>query len=141
MRPISRTSSSSGPRLAAEGTATRTRLEAKRTRIERERQRTIDLVIRGIIGEEDARDRIAELKAQRAEVDAELATLDQAPSMISLHPATLERYSETVDRLAKAVIEHAAADDDRGPLVQSFRALVHSVTIHPKGHEQGSRSR
>jgi site-specific DNA recombinase len=50
-------------RLAASSTSTRARLEAKRTRIESERQRNVDLVIKQIIGEDDARGRIAELKA------------------------------------------------------------------------------
>jgi transposase InsO family protein len=32
---------------------------------------------------------------------------------------------------------HAGAEDDRGSLVASFRALVHSVTIHPNGPREG----
>jgi len=39
--------------------------------------------------------------------------------------------------LAEAVAEHAGAEDDRGTLVDDFRALVHSVTIHPKGLREG----
>ena len=27
--------------------------------------------------------------------------------------------------------------DDRGPLIPDFRALVHSVTIHPKAAREG----
>jgi hypothetical protein len=69
-------------RLAAEATATRARLETKRTRIEGELQRTIDLVIKGVIGEEDARERIAELKARRLEVEVE-----SPPSMRRLRPS------------------------------------------------------
>ena len=41
--------------------------------------------------------------------------------------------AETVDALAVSLAHHAEAQDDRGPLVGSFRALVYSVTIHPKG--------
>ena len=52
-------------RLAANSTSTRAKLEAKRSRIESERQRNIDLAIKRIIGEDDVRGRIAELKAQR----------------------------------------------------------------------------
>ena len=32
---------------------------------------------------------------------------------------------------------HAGAEDDRGPLVADFRALVHSIIVHPKGPWQG----
>src|SRR5207244_2096932 len=49
-------------------TSARAKLEAKRTRIESERQRNIDLVIKQIIGEDDARERIVELRAQRLQV-------------------------------------------------------------------------
>jgi CRISPR/Cas system-associated exonuclease Cas4 (RecB family) len=78
-------------RLAANATSTRAKLEAKRSRIESKRQRNIDLVIKRIIGEDDARGRIAELKAQRLQVEAELAALEEAPPVITLHPATLDR--------------------------------------------------
>jgi len=120
-------------RLAAAATATRARLESKRARIESERQRNIDMVVKGIIEEEDARQRIADLKAQRLQVEAEIATLEETPKIITLHPATLDRYVETVDALATNIAEHAEAEDDRGSLVKAFRALVHSVTVHPNG--------
>jgi site-specific DNA recombinase len=124
-------------RLAASATATRARLEAKRDRIEGERQRNIDLVVKGVIGEDDARDRIASLKSQRLEVEADIASLEEAPKVISLHPATLDRYAETVESLAASLADHAEAQDDRGPLLRSFRELVHSVTVHPKGPREG----
>src|SRR5258708_18696088 len=49
----------------------------------------------------------------------------------------LDQYAETVDALAASLAGHAEAEDDRGPLVRSFRALVHSVTIHPNGPREG----
>jgi uncharacterized protein (DUF924 family) len=124
-------------RLTAAATATRTRLKSKRDRIESERQRNIDMVIKGIIGEDDARIRIADLKAQRLQVEAEIAMLEEAPKIITLHPATLDRYVETLDALAVCVAEHAEAEDDRGSLVKRFRAVVHSVTVHSKGPREG----
>ncbi len=71
------------------------------------------------------------------EVEAEIASLEEAPKIITLHPATLDRYAETVDTLAASLAGHAEAKDDRGPLVRSFRALVHSVTVHPNGPREG----
>src|SRR5215831_1717440 len=84
-------------RLAGGATATRKRLEAKRHRIEGERQRNIDLVIRCVISEEDAKQRIAELKEERLRVEAELAALEEAPVPIALRPATLDRNIEAVN--------------------------------------------
>ena len=49
----------------------------------------------------------------------------------------LNRYAETVDALAASLADHAEAEDDRGGLVKSLRALVHSVTIHPNGRREG----
>jgi site-specific DNA recombinase len=123
-------------RLATNSTSTRAKLEAKRSRIESERQRNIRLVIKRIIGEDDARGRIAELKVQRLQVEAELAALEEAPPVITLHPATLDRYIETVDALAAARIMRELRTT-AGLLVASFRALVHSVTIHPNGPREG----
>jgi hypothetical protein len=87
--------------------------------------------------QDDARQRIAELKAQRLQVEAEIATLKEASKIITLHPATLDRYVEMVDALAAGLAEHAAPEDDRGSLVKSFRALVQSVTVHPNGPREG----
>ncbi|MER8961225.1 recombinase family protein [Mesorhizobium sp. M0701] len=124
-------------RLAAGATNARITLETKIARIEAERQRNIDLVVKGVIGDDDARERIAELKGRRIEAEAELANLEEAPSTLTVHPATIERYVKTVDELASVLAHHAEAIDDQGALVKSFRALVHSVTVHPKGARQG----
>ena len=124
-------------RLAGNAVAVRARLEAKRDRIEGERQRNIDLVIKYVISEEDAKLRIAELKEERLRVEAELAALEEAPVPIALHPATLDRYINTVNALAETMADHSGADDNRGSLIDDFRALVHSITLYPKGPWQG----
>jgi hypothetical protein len=110
--------------LAANSTSTRSKLEAKRSRIESQCQCNIDLVIKQIIGEDDARGRIAELKAQRLQVEAELAALEETPPVITRHPATPDRYIETVDALAAALADQAGAEDDRGSLVASFKGKL-----------------
>jgi site-specific DNA recombinase len=123
--------------LAATAVTTRPQLERKRDRFESERQRAIDMVIKGVIGEQDARIRITELKAQVLQAIAQLASLEQAPKIVALHPATLDRYIETVDRIAAVLADYAQAEDDRGSLIRDFRALVHSVTIHPNTPRNG----
>ncbi|MCH4561027.1 hypothetical protein [Mesorhizobium jarvisii] len=94
-------------------------------------------MIRSVIAEEDAKQRIAELKTQLSLIEAQLCGLDEPPSAVALHPATLRRYIETVDDLSKVLADHATAPEDRGPLTQNFRALVHSVTVHPKPARKG----
>lgn len=100
----------------------RTRLKAKRDRIERERQRNIDLVVNYVISDDDAKHRIAKLKEERLRVDAALAALDAGHPLV-----TWENYS---------MAGHAAAGDEGGFLIDYFRAVVHSVIIHPKGPRQ-----
>ncbi|MTV16711.1 MULTISPECIES: hypothetical protein [Bradyrhizobium] len=63
-------------RLARNASAERLRLEAKRDWIEGARQRNTDLVIRYVIWDEDAKQRIAELKQERLRIEAELAALE-----------------------------------------------------------------
>ena len=64
-------------------------------------QSTLELRASGgeTIEEEDARQRITDLKVLRLQVEAAIATLEEAPKIITLHPATLDRYVETVDAL------------------------------------------
>lgn len=124
-------------RLAGDAVAVRGRLMAKRDRIEAERQRNIDLVIKYVISEEDAKQRIAELKEEGLRVEAEMAALEEAPVPVALHPAALDRYISTVNAFAETMAGHSKAEDDRGSLVQDFRPLVHSVTVHPKGAWKG----
>jgi len=107
-------------------------------------QSTLELRASGgeTIEEEDAGQRIADLKALRLQVEAAIATLEEAPKIITLHPATLDRYVETVDALGH---ESCRARRGRGrpwTLVKAFRALVHSVTVHlVLGKASRSRSR
>ena len=61
----------------------------------------------------------------------------KAPSIVTLHPATLDQYIRTVDALAAVLADHAGAEDDCRSLFGSFRALVHSITIHPNGPREG----
>ncbi len=89
-----------------------------------------------VISEEDAKQRIAELTEDRSRVEAAPAALGETPVAIALHPATLDRYIETVDALAEEMAGHADAEDDRGPVIADFRALVHSVIVHPRGQRQ-----
>ncbi|WP_236000540.1 hypothetical protein [Bradyrhizobium uaiense] len=129
-------------RLAGNASAERLRLEAKRDRIEGERQRNIDLVIKYVISEEDAKQRIAELKQERLRVEAELAALEEAPTPISLHPATLDRYIETVNALADTIATQARRTTGARWSPTSGRlCTVSSSTRKALGKASRSRSR
>ena len=90
-----------------------------------------------MLREEEGRVRLNELRAKVQEAEHELSLVEETPQIVALHPATLDSYIATVDRLAAVLADHIAADDDRGTLVAAFRALVHSVTVHPKAPREG----
>jgi hypothetical protein len=48
----------------------------------------------------------------------------------------LDRYIKNVNALAEAVADHAGAEDDRGSLIDDFRALVQSVIVHCRAFGQ-----
>jgi cell division protein FtsB len=53
------------------------------------------MVVKRVIEEEDGRQRIAELKAQRLQVEAEIATLEEAPQ---INPRPLCRNGRRLGR-------------------------------------------
>ena len=119
-------------RLAATASTMRSKCERQLAAVRAERERTVDMVIRGVIEEGDAKARLGRLKVEQRDLAAQLAATGEPPTIIALHPAALDRYLAAVDTLAATLAEHAAATDDRGTIGAEFRALVHSVTVHPK---------
>jgi hypothetical protein len=117
-------------KAAATANTARARMESRLANLAAERRRMVDLIVKGVVDEEDGRDRLAAMKARRQELEAELAGLAEAPKVITLHPATMERYLATVDRLAVNLTSHAAHPDTKGTVVADLRALIHSVTVH-----------
>jgi hypothetical protein len=73
--------------------------------------------------------------------DTRLIETMSAPTVrsanVAPHPAKLDSYIATVDRLAAVLADHIASEDDRGSLVSSFRALVHSAIVHPMAPREG----
>ena len=124
-------------KAAASANHTRTKLETQLARLAAERERVVDLVIKGVLEEEDGGKRLKALAEERQRLEAELASLAEAPKVITLHPATVQRYLQTVESLAATLSRHAASPDTKGKVVSDLRELVHSITVHHKGAHQG----
>ena len=123
-------------KAAAAATAMRSKLENRLTRLAAERERLIDLVIKGTFGEEGEA-RLILMKAERQRLECELAAAGEAPKVVSLHPATLQRYLQTVEHLAATIGRHAASEETKGNIVADLRALIDSVTVYPMGSRKG----
>jgi hypothetical protein len=95
------------------------------------------MVIKGVISDDDARTRIAQLRAEVIQAEHELLSLEEVPRVVALRRAALGSHISTLDRVARVLTRHAEAADDRGPLVTSFRASGRGVTINPKAPGEG----
>ena len=104
--------------MAADSISTRAKLRQSGRGVESGRQGNIDPVVKQINGEDDARERIAELKVQRLQIEVELTALGEVPSIATLHPA---------NALAASLADHAVADDGTcrlAPLANPFGPKV-----------------
>ena len=117
-------------KAAATASTVRAGLESKLASLTAERRRMVDLIVKGVVDEEDGRKRLAAMKVRRHELEVEIASVGEAPNAITLHPATIERYLATVDRLAANLANHAVDPGTKGTLVADLRTLIHSVTVH-----------
>ena len=115
---------------AATASTARAGLESKLASLTAERRRMVDLIVKGVVDEEDGRKRLAAMKVRRHELEVEIASVGEAPNAITLHPATIERYLAAVDRLAANLANHAVDPGTKSTLVADLRTLIHSVTVH-----------
>jgi DNA invertase Pin-like site-specific DNA recombinase len=114
--------------LALDSTKHKAQLDRRLASVQGQLDRAIGLVIKGLIGEDDAAADIARLKAERAEITAQLASVGEKPKVIELHPAAVTTYLDTVDRLEVALREGSERDH---PAAEPIRALIDRIVITP----------
>ena len=127
-------------KLAATAGRDRAKLETALARAAREHERVLQGYIKGFVSEADAEAQLPALRRERDRLAAEQATADQPPNVIALHPGLITGYLRQVEDLAGQLAEHAQAQpesDASRRLLQSFRALVQSVTVYPFPARQG----
>ncbi|MCR4266451.1 recombinase family protein [Nitratireductor sp. ZSWI3] len=116
-------------RLAADSINRRAKLEARHRAVSSELERAIQLTIKGVLAEDDAKAEIARLKAERATIVAELEQTDEAPKVVELHPAAVRAYLDAIERLATTLRENG--EHGHQEAYKPIRDLVDSVTIQP----------
>ena len=112
--------------LAADAINRRAKLEKRLASIAAERKRTVNLLVKDVIKEEDGAATLRQLEREAEEANTELATVEEPPKLVELHPAAVEAYLATIDRLAEAL----SRDGDE-ELMQPVRALIDRVIVTP----------
>jgi site-specific DNA recombinase len=112
-------------RLAAKGETDRTRMQRRLGELQREIDRLVDAVAKGLGDPAVFGPRSTALDSERRQLESALAA---APSrqVVALHPAALDRYERMVGRLHGALASPLRDDDATAAL----RDLVETVTVH-----------
>jgi site-specific DNA recombinase len=127
-------------RLARELITGRSKLEARLGAVTREHERLLQGFVKGFVDEAEAEARLPALRAEKEQLAAELATVGEEPKVVSLHPGLIDAYLVQVNDLSALLAEHAHAppeDDASRALVERFRSLVETITVHPHAPRQG----
>lgn len=124
-------------RLARTGAADRARAERRMGEIDRELDRLVDAIAKGMAVDKIAA-RVKALESERDEVRARSADLADAADVITLHPAALDRYARDIAELAALVDRDTGNDPEAvAQLVTALRRLVIEVVVHaPAGSEE-----
>ena len=106
-------------RLAGSLIASRSRLERRLGQVQREIDRLIQSYAKGELEEDDIREPLKALKAERTQLKADLESAEKPPEFVTLHPTALVRYRQQVEDLAAALAAARSADDDE-PIRASY---------------------
>lgn len=124
-------------RLAARSANKRSTLERELATAEREIERVVDGIARGVLDDDEAKRRLEQPRRRRDAARGELATLKPPTKAIALHPAAIATYLAAIEQLAYTLQRRSveASEEIAGPL----RDLVASIVITPAGKMEPPR--
>jgi site-specific DNA recombinase len=122
-------------RLAAEAVNRRSALERKIAVQQREIDRIVDAVAKGLMEAEEIGDRIKLAKVVRNQLKEELASVDPVDNVVTLHPAALKRFKDQMLELREALGGDFTSHDVRG--AAALRSIVRSVTVFRDENKRG----
>lgn len=109
-------------RLAKARAVDRAKLESRLVAVTGEIERTVTMMIKGVVDPERHAPRLKELEAEERRLKSDLAApIDQT---VALHPAAISRYREQLQKLERELTGAPEA-------MASLRALVARVTVTP----------
>jgi site-specific DNA recombinase len=114
---------------AAADAATRdkTKIERRLAEISKAMGRLVDAIADGVMSPEEARSRLAELRAEKAQLDERLELAKQELSVVELHPEAVNAYRADLETLGDALAEAVEAHDQ--DVLASLRRLIDSVIV------------
>ena len=115
-------------KVSGEIQASRRRLEAAVTKADRELQRLLDFIKRGVEFEE-LDQAVLRAKQDKQSASAELQDLQALPTVM-LHPAVADDYRARVAQLETAL---AGDDQSRLEVIPQLRSLVERIVLRPAG--------
>jgi site-specific DNA recombinase len=116
-------------RASAGKIAARSRMEARLHAAQRELDRTVTALVRGLISDGEAEAHLPGLRAERDRLTAELATIDKPPKIVTIHQAAVDAYLRDLKRLDELINSDLAEGDDG--LARMIRNLISAVTVMP----------
>ncbi len=122
-------------RLAAERDLKRSQLERRQGEIDREMDRLVDGIAKGVGDPNVLGARMNLLSAERKKIDAAIESEPPPANVVALHPAVLKRYAEQLAHLQEALAKGIKAGDSDA--AEALRDLVETVTVFRDGSRPG----
>jgi DNA invertase Pin-like site-specific DNA recombinase len=122
-------------RLAIWATSNRDKLEEELRNIEQQYMRTKNLYVMGHLEQGEASHELGRLKQRGDEIKAELMNSCRGLDDVTLNDRAADRYLAQISTLADTLRKFG--NDGETEVVESFRSLVHTVTVSPHGPRQG----
>ncbi len=114
-------------RLAAGAVANRSRLERRLVELEREIDRLVDAIAKGLGDVTVLGPRSTALNEERKRMQAELEQAPITSDVVALHPGVLARYEQQIENLQEALASCISSGDTEA--AQAMRDLVQSVKV------------
>ncbi|WP_184874750.1 recombinase family protein [Mesorhizobium sangaii] len=116
-------------RLVASSQRNRSTLGAKLARVQRETDRLVDFVAKGLFSEEEVQKQLPALRAEKQLLQQELESVPHEVETVVLHQRALSQFEVKLARLRDEL--QRGIDDGNSEGAAAIRELVDSVTVYP----------
>lgn len=115
-------------RLAADSTNQRAKLDQRLAAVQRELDRVVGALVKGILSEDEAATQLPALRSQKAQIESDIAAAGEQPKVAALHPTADRAYLEAIDQL-EATLAKPNDDGREHPAIAPIRQLIDRVVV------------